>query len=243
MNEPSQSRVPPTGRVIAWPGRPANRADAGDQTPRYDRRLVAILYADVAGYSRLTDLDEEGTHARLAACLDAVAAAVVRFRGTVKHYAGDAVLAQFDTVCDAVACALEIQRLVGSRSADLPRARRFEFRIGINVGDVIADRNDVYGSAVNVAARLHALAEPGGICVSEAVRMSAGNAGSAEYRFIGARRLKNIAWPVRVYGVYEPGRRAEGWLAGTIAGLARRARAGIRGMRETGSRLPRERAA
>lgn len=217
MNEPNQSQAPSVGRVIAWPDRRTKRGAAEGVRPRYKRRLAAILHADVAGYSRLTDLDEEGTHARLAQCLDAVTAAVIRHDGAVKHYAGDAVLAQFPTVADALGCALEIQRVVGAGNAGLPPERRLELRIGINLGDVIADRDDLYGSAVNVAARLQQLAEPGGICVSEAVRMAAGSA--AEYRYVGARRMKNIVRAVRAYAVYEPGSRRADWRTRIVAAL------------------------
>jgi class 3 adenylate cyclase len=180
------------------------RQPAGRAGGRYARRLVAIMYADVASYSRLTGTDEDGTHARLTEYLDAMSAAIERHGGEVTHYAGDAVLAQFASVTDAASCALAIQRTLRARNADLALVRRVEFRIGINVGDVIADRRDIYGNAVNVAARLQSLAEPGGICVSEAVREATASTLAAEYRFIGRRRVKNIARPLRAYRLCDP---------------------------------------
>lgn len=180
--------------AVVAPGTP----DAGT---RYARRLVAILYADVARYCRLTGADEDGTHALLSEYLDVVAGAIARHAGEISHYAGDAVLARFATVTDAVTCALAIQRTLGLRNAALPRARRAEFRIGINVGDVIADRDDIFGHAVNVAARLQGLAPPGGICVSEAVRAAAGAALTAGFRSIGRPWLKNIGRPLRAYSL------------------------------------------
>ena len=158
------------------------------------------MYADVANYCRLTGVDEDGAHAHLSEYLDAIG----RHRGVVAHHAGDAVLARFDTPSEAVFCALGIQRLIRDRNAGLPRGRRVEFRIGINIGDVIADRDDLYGDAANVTARPQSLAEPSGICVSEAVRTAMCSAAPVEYRFIDARRVKNIARPIRAYRLCEP---------------------------------------
>lgn len=218
---------PPAGgrRPAVARGEPQATGRAGG---RYARRLVAIMYADVASYCRLTGTDEDGTHARLTEYLDVVGAAIERHGGEVAHYAGDAVLAQFATVTDAASCALAIQRTLRERNAALAPDRRVEFRIGINVGDVIADRRDIYGNAVNVAARLQSIAEPGGICVSEAVRDATAGTLAAECRFIGRRRVKNIARPLRAYRLCDPEcQRAH---ARGFAGLARSLHGALRMM-------------
>jgi adenylate cyclase len=135
------------------------------------RRLTAILAADVAGYSRLMGADEEGTHGRLRAHLrELVDPKIAEHRGRIVKNTGDGFLAEFASVVDAVRCAVEVQRGVAERNADTPADKRIEFRIGVNLGDVIAEEHDIFGDGVNVAARLEALAEPGGICVSRVVR-------------------------------------------------------------------------
>ncbi len=166
---------------------------------RLPRKLAAILYADVAGYSRLTGEDEDATHRRLSESLDLISRNVERHRGRVMHYAGDAVLAMFAAVVDAVSCALAVQRELHGRHGDEPAERRIEFRIGVNLGDVIEDRGDIYGEGVNVAARLEGLAEPGGVCVSESVRTAGGRKLALEYEDLGEQAVKNIAAPVRAY--------------------------------------------
>ena len=165
------------------------------------RKLTAILYADVAGYSRLTGDDEEGTHRRLSEYLDLISAAIETHRGRVVHYAGDAVLADFETVTEALSCAWESQQALTLRNDDLAAERRVDFRIGVNLGEVIVDRDDIYGDGVNVAARLESLAEPGGICVSESVRSAAGSKLALGFEFMGEREVKNIAEPIRAYRV------------------------------------------
>src|SRR5271168_1766060 len=135
------------------------------------RRLAAILAADVAGYSRLMGADEEGTHERLKAHLrQLIDPKVEEHRGHVVKNTGDGMLAEFPSVVDAVRCAAEIQRGMLDREPEATDDRRIRFRIGVNVGDIIADTDDIFGDGVNVAARLEALAEPGGICVSGMVR-------------------------------------------------------------------------
>src|SRR6266446_9656163 len=130
-----------------------------------ERRLAAILAADVAGYSRLMGADEEGTHERVTAHLgELVNPKISQHRGRVIKNTGDGLLAEFPSVVDAVRCAAEMQRGMLDRNAEQPGDRRIEFRIGINLGDVIAEGGDIFGDGVNVAARLEALAEPGGIC-------------------------------------------------------------------------------
>lgn len=168
---------------------------------RLPRKLAAILYADVAEYSRLTGDDEDTTHRRLREYLDLVSRSVEHHRGHVMHYAGDAVLAMFDSVVDSLACAAQIQNVLLSRNNDVPEDRKVRFRIGVNLGDVIEDRGDIYGDGVNVAARLECLAEPGGICVSESVRTAVGNKLPLEFDFLGDQSVKNIAQPVRTYRV------------------------------------------
>jgi adenylate cyclase len=136
-----------------------------------ERRLAAILAADVAGYSRLMGADEEGTHHRLRAHLrDMVEPKIREHRGRIVKNTGDGLLAEFSSVVDAVRCATEVQRGMAERNAETPEDKRITFRVGMNLGDVIAEPNDIYGDGVNVAARLEALAEPGGICISRVVR-------------------------------------------------------------------------
>ena len=168
---------------------------------RLPRKLAAILYADVAGYSRLTGEDEDATHRALSDYLDLIAGTIESHGGQVMHYAGDAVLAKFDAVVDTMSAAIKIQNILASQNQDLPEDRRVEFRIGVNSGDVIEDRGDIYGDGVNVAARLEALAEPGGICISDAVRSALGKKLDLDYEDMGEQEVKNIEEPVRAYWV------------------------------------------
>ena len=168
---------------------------------RFPRRLAAILYADVAGYSRLTGEDEDATHRTLSEYLDLVAHTIESHRGQVMHYAGDAVLAKFDAVVDAMSAAVDIQNGLKTRNENLPDERKVQFRIGVNSGDVIEDRGDIYGDGVNVAARLESLPEPGGICISDAVRSAVGKKLNLDYEDMGEQEVKNIAEPVRAYRV------------------------------------------
>lgn len=170
---------------------------------RLPRKLAAVLYADVAGYSRLTGDDEDATHRTLSEYLDLISATVETHHGKVMHYAGDAVLAKFDAVVDSLSGATEIQKLLFKQNEDLPAERRVYFRIGLNLGDVIEDRGDIYGDGVNIAARLESLAEPGGICVSESVRSAVKNKIDLEYEEMGDQILKNIEEPVRVYRIID----------------------------------------
>jgi TolB-like protein/class 3 adenylate cyclase len=169
------------------------------ESDRLPRKLAAILYADVAGYSRLTGEDEEGTHRRLSIYLDLISESIQRDNGTVVHYAGDAVLAEFPTVTEAMICAADVQQALSQSNADLADDRKVQFRIGVNLGEVIVDRDDIYGDGVNVAARLESLAESGGICVSESVHGAVGNKLPIDYEFMGERAVKNIEKPVRAY--------------------------------------------
>jgi class 3 adenylate cyclase/tetratricopeptide (TPR) repeat protein len=172
---------------------------------RLPRKLAAILYADVAGYSRLTGEDEDATHRVLREYLELITSTVESRRGQVMHFAGDAVLAQFSAVVDAVSAALAIQTVLQGRNEMLADDRKVEFRIGVNLGDVIEDRGDIYGDGVNVAARLEALSEPGGVCISDAIRTAIGSNLPYEFVFIGEHSVKNIKEPVRAYRVLEQG--------------------------------------
>ena len=172
---------------------------------RLPRKLAAILYADVAGYSRLTGEDEDATHRILADYLDLITSKIESQGGEVMHYAGDAVLARFSAVVDALSAAVAIQEDLQTRNASLADTRKVQFRIGLNLGDVIEDRGDIYGDGVNVAARLEALAEPGSVCISDAVRTAIGSKLPYRYAFIGEHSVKNIKEPVRAYRVSENG--------------------------------------
>jgi class 3 adenylate cyclase/TolB-like protein/Tfp pilus assembly protein PilF len=163
------------------------------------RRLTAVLAADVAGYSRLTGIDEEGTHVRLMEHMRVlVDPKISEHRGRTVKNTGDGMLVEFGSVVDALRCGLDIQRGMAERNADIPQDERIEFRIGINVGDVIVDNNDIFGDGVNVAARLESLAEPGGICVSARVQEYAQGQIEVAFEDVGEQQLKNIAQPVRV---------------------------------------------
>ncbi len=166
------------------------------------RRLAAILAADVAGYSRLMGADEEGTHERLKAHLrQLVDPKIKEYRGHIVKNTGDGLLAEFASVVDAVRCAAEMQRGMVDREPDAPDARRIRFRIGVNLGDIIAEGGDIFGDGVNVAARLEALAEPGGICVSGTVRDQICDKLPYLFEDSGEQSVKNIARPVRVYAL------------------------------------------
>ncbi|MCP5367401.1 MAG: adenylate/guanylate cyclase domain-containing protein [Hyphomicrobiales bacterium] len=169
------------------------------------RKLTAILYADVAGYSRLTGEDELGTHRTLSVCLDLISGTVERHGGRVVHYAGDAVLADFGSVVAALTCAVEVQAGIAARNAADDGDRDIQFRIGINLGEVIVDRGDIYGDGVNVAARLESLAEPGGICISASVHDQVRDKVDVGFQFMGRQKVKNIAEPVAHYRVVADG--------------------------------------
>jgi adenylate cyclase len=171
-----------------------------------ERRLAAILAADVAGYSRLMSADEEGTHERLKEHLrELVDPKIKEHRGRVVKNTGDGLLAEFSSVVDAVRCAAEIQRGMVERNAGTPDDRRVTFRLGINLGDVIVEDHDIFGDGVNVAARLEALAKPGGICVSRVVRDQVRDRFDYTFEDLGEQSVKNIARPVRVYAWHPEG--------------------------------------
>ena len=166
------------------------------------RRLAAILVADVAGYSRLMEADEEGTHERLQAHLrQLVNPKIAEHRGRIVKNTGDGFLAEFASVVDAVRCAAAVPRGMIDRELGVPDERRIKFRIGINLGDVIAEDHDIFGDGVNVAARLEALAEPGSVGISRVVRDQVRDKLDYTFEDMGEQQVKNIARPVRVYRV------------------------------------------
>src|ERR1700740_2059852 len=167
-----------------------------------ERRLAAVVAADMVGYSRLMEIDEAGTLARLKTHrIELIDPAVAKNRGRIIKTPGDGMLVEFQSVVDAVACATEIQRRMMRRNADVPPARWIQFRIGINLGDVLVDDDDIFGDGVNIAARLETLAEPGGICVSAAVRDQVGGRLEIKFEDGGEQSVKNITRPVRLYRV------------------------------------------
>ncbi|WJR81632.1 adenylate/guanylate cyclase domain-containing protein [Bradyrhizobium sp. NP1] len=171
--------------------------------PEPERRLAAVLSADMVGFSRLMEVDETGTLARLKTHrIELIDPAIAKNRGRIIKTTGDGLLVEFHSVADAVLCAAEVQRRMARRNADVPPARWIQFRIGINLGDVIVDENDIFGDGVNVAARLQMLAEPGGICVSGAVREQVGQRlDDVEFDDLGEQSVKNIARPIRTFRV------------------------------------------
>src|SRR5690242_10668533 len=171
-------------------------------TERVERRLSAVLAADVAGYSRLVGIDEEGTLARLRSLrLDLIDPAIATNRGRVIKTTGDGILVEFPSVVDAVRCGLAVQRDLAAREAQTAADRRIAFRIGIHLGDVVVDGADLLGDAVNVAARLEGIAEPGGVIVSEDAWRHVRDKLPETFVDLGDRTLKNIARPVRVYRI------------------------------------------
>ena len=171
------------------------------ESAQLPHKLVAILFADVAGYSRLIGADEDGTHLVVRAYLDLFAKCIRRHRGKVDNYAGDSVLADFGSATDAVTCALEVQKRIKDRNAEVPSSKRVEFRIGVNLGEVIVDRGEIHGDRVNVAARLQSLVEPGCVCVSDSVRKEVIGKLQLKFEPIGARHVKNIKHPIKAFKV------------------------------------------
>ena len=171
-------------------------------TERIQRRLAAILAADVVGYSRLMAADEAGTLAELSALRrDLIDPKIAEHGGRTVKLMGDGALVEFASVVDALECAVAIQLAMGKRNAAKPEDRRIVFRIGINVGDIIIEGDDIYGDGVNVAARLESLAEPGGICISSSVREQVLNKVPISFSDLGEQTVKNIERPIRVYYV------------------------------------------
>ena len=168
-------------------------------TPGVKRKLAAILSADAKGYSRLMGEDEVATVRTLTACREVMAGLIQQFRGRVVDSPGDNVLAEFASVVDAVQCAVDIQHVLKARNAELPENHRMEFRIGINLGDVIEEEDRIYGEGVNIAARLEGLAEGGGVCISGSAYEQIENKLPLRYEYMGEHTVKNITKPIRVY--------------------------------------------
>lgn len=175
-----------------------------------ERRLTAIFAADVVGYSRLMERDETGTLAALRAHRkDIIDPKIAEHHGRTVKLMGDGALVEFPSVVGAVQCAYEIQKLLSDRNAEIPTDRRIEFRIGVHVGDVIVEGDDIYGEGVNVAARLESLAVPGGICISDWVYQSVSGKMGVKFEDLGKRDVKNLTKPVHVYGVAVDGQPQE----------------------------------
>src|ERR1700757_3728451 len=167
---------------------------------RVERKLSAILAADVAGYSRLMHNDEEGTHAKLAALLtDAVGPAIHEHGGRIVKNTGNGLLAEFPSAVEAVRAAVQFQTCVKELTDGDLEDSRIAFRVGINIGDVIVEPHDIFGDGVNIAARLESIAEPGGICISSAAYEHVRGKVGVDFADLGEQNLKNIALPVRAY--------------------------------------------
>ena len=178
-----------------------------------ERRLAAILAADIAGYSRLMGRNEEETVRELEAHQAVILPLIAKHGGAIINIAGDGIVAQFPSAVRAVECAVAIQKIMAERNFGIPAERRMLLRIGVNLGDIIHDGTRTYGDGINVAARLEPLAEPGGICISSTVREAIFGKLGLPLRDIGERSLKNITRPVHIYQIQPPGARARrDWL-------------------------------
>src|SRR5512145_2008161 len=180
-----------------------------DEEPSIQRRLAAILAADIAGYSRLMHEDEPATVRDLKSHQSAILPLIGRYGGRIIDTAGDGIMAEFPSVIGATECAVEIQTAMAERNAGVPESRRMRFRIGINLGDVIHDETRIYGDGINIAARLEALAEPGGVLVSNTVYDQVRGKLPLTFEDVGERQVKNIEQPVRMYRVRVPGASSE----------------------------------
>jgi len=181
-----------------------NPPDPAKESPSQRRKLAAILHADVVGFSRLMGEDEGGTHRALSKLRRAVDPLIAAHGGRIVGTAGDSLLADFSSVVDALNCAIEMQKTARTLNDPLPTERRLELRIGVNLGDVIVDGDDIFGDGINIAARLEALAQPGTVCISQTVYDQVRNKLDLDYRPLGSHRVKNIADPVRAYAVGLP---------------------------------------
>ena len=169
---------------------------------RVERRLAAILAADVAGYSRLMGADEVGTLTALKAHRrELIDPKIAEHHGRIVKTTGDGLLVEFASVVDAVTCAISVQRGISTRNAAVPGDKRIIFRMGVNIGDIIIEDGDIFGDGVNIAARLEALCEPGGICVSRKVRDELRDKLDLAFEDMGEQQVKNIARPVRAFGL------------------------------------------
>ena len=188
----------------------------------FKRKLTAILSADVVGYSRLMEDNEEATIQTLNACRKSISKLIQQNRGRLVDATGDNLMAEFSSVVDAVKCAVETQKEMSERNADLPEKRRMLFRIGVNLGDIVEEDDRIYGDGVNIAARLEGLAEGGGICISGTAFDQVKGKLDVGYKYLGEHNVKNIKEPVRVYRMLlEPdaagkiiGEKSQGWANG-----------------------------
>jgi adenylate cyclase len=186
---------------------------------RAQRRLAAILAADVVGYSRLMEQDEAGTLAALADRRKAILEPLLaKYRGRVVRLMGDGTLAEFVSAVDAVQCAVDIQKAMREANATLSEDRAIVLRVGLNLGDVVVEDGDLYGDGVNIAARLEAMADPGGICLSTAIHQQVERLLPFVFRDLGDQALKNIARPVRVYCIADYDRAGGAPHTGTPSG-------------------------
>src|SRR3984893_2687414 len=184
----------PVGVYLTWEDRTL-------EAHRVERKLSAIFAADVEGYSRLMGRDEVGTLRTLTAYRVIIDRLIACHRGRIFSTAGDSILADFVSAVDAVQCAVEVQEAIAKANLDRPAVEKMHFRVGIHVGDIIGQGDSLFGDAVNIAARLEALAEPGGICVSGAVRDHIGTKLSVEFNDLGPQQVKNITQPVKAYRI------------------------------------------
>lgn len=222
---------------------PVNTAAAetagATQSANVERKLAAILAADVVGYSRLMGLDEEGTLEQLKAHRrELFDPKITEHRGRIVKTTGDGLLVEFASVIDAVRCAVDVQRGMAERNADIDPERRLDFRIGINLGDIIIDGDDIYGDGVNIAARLEGLAEPGGIYVSRVVRDQVRDKLDFGFEDMGAQSVKNISRPIRVHRVQIAGMPRTAGPALTTARAGRRSKGVGAGVRRRLLRAP-----
>jgi len=213
------------------PPEPNDLPQLGQPASSQKRKLAAILHADVVAFSRLMGEDEAGTHQALGRLRRAVDPLIAAHGGRIVGTAGDSVLADFSSVVDALNCALEMQRAAHAINDTIPPDRRLELRIGVNLGDVIVDGDDIFGDGVNIAARLQALAKPGTVCISQTVYEHVRNKLDFGYRPLGSHRVKNIVEPVRAYAVDEtataPRRGRRRWPLVAATGAAAMAFAGV----------------
>ena len=178
--------------------------------PNVERRLAAILAADVVGYSRLMEVDEAGTLARLKTVrLELIDPAIANCKGRIIKTTGDGILVEFQSVTEALRCAVDFQERMARRNRDMSASRAMLYRIGINLGDVIVEDDDIFGDGVNVAARLESIAEPGGICISAAVHDQVGDRLPIGYEDLGEQHVKNISRAIRVFKVLLNGQTSE----------------------------------
>ena len=223
------TRFLPPSKVIPHAGSKFAPASPPMSAVPVSRRLAAVLIADVVGYTRLMERDETGTHTRLRIVRDEVTDPAIRANGgRIVRTVGDGLLAEFSSATDALRAAVAIQRDMRDRLTGVPQDQRIEYRIGINLGDIIVTADDIEGDGVNLAARLQALADPGGICVSQPVREQRHDDPAIAFVDAGEQRVKNIARPVRVYRVVlQP---LSGWGAARARWRRWRGNAGLRGM-------------